>query len=191
MRICRVGLLLALCTGVVLTWGCGRTQDSVSGNARPTGETPTRLADSSCALNRLTEGSLQVSSKSDCVSEIDARIFIAPVGKDITDSKVRTSVESAQAGHENKPVLWLHFKVNVNDLFLRLREKTPTVESIEAEQFTIATGENVVAPIAHEGIVIVDGYTRHLRQDLIYRLPTHAIGLELGMQGVTLVKFSL
>jgi hypothetical protein len=190
MRTCSVGVLFALCAGVALNWGCCQTHDPASGDARSSGETIPRPADAGAALKRLSEGNLQVTSKSDCVSEIVGRVFISPAGNEITEPKVRTSVESAQAGHENKPVLWLHFKVSVNDLFLRLREKDPTVESIEAEQFTIATGQNTVVPIAHEGIVIVDGYTRHLRQDLVYRLPTHATGLELVIHGVALAKFS-
>lgn len=189
MRICSVGLALAFYTGVALISGCCRTQDHASGDARSSAETTPRPANSGAPLKRLSEGSLQVASKSDCMPEIVGRIFVSPAGNEISEPKVRTAVESAQAGHENKPVLWIRFKASVDDLFVRLREKNPAVQSLKVEEFVIVIGEDVTAPVAHEGIMIVEGYRQHVRQDLVYRLPTHATGLELVIQGITLAKF--
>ncbi len=57
-------------------------------------------------------------------------------------------------------------------------------------QSRVVLSEQDFRPIAPDGIVEVEGFTRRLQQDLIDTLPTHGNDLELVIHNITLARSS-
>lgn len=188
----RVFIMMILLGVVVGLAGC---ENKDSNGARNSQDAPLPVTQekekTEAHKTRIAEGKLQPLSKHDCVRQIEGEVFLSKPTEKPIDQETKTAIESALAGEQKGPVVWVRLNINVANLIKALRENDQTVKGFRKEDFLGLVGKTKTTPIAPNGVVEVSGLDRFLRQDLIFQVPEDMSDIEVIIGPVSLGKFSL
>jgi hypothetical protein len=164
--------VLALLISLTIAGGCGQKENSAA------------------IQKKITEGAIKLRAKHNCVRKAKARIFLSKESAQGLEEDVKQAVDLVLGQQPNRPVLWVHLDINVNNLFDLLHKQNSAMESFKKGDFLGIAGNEKLIPVALNGLVEVNGLNHFLQQDLIFQLPENVRRVSVVIDQVSLVEFS-